>query len=96
MTIDCKLRYRPLVVFKHCFLIAVLEIICHRVRPFEGRTAILDNVDSLLHELDLDPSQVRRKLHLLHLLFCLHIELDRQLCRLLMICPAIVVLGRKE
>jgi hypothetical protein len=67
---------RPLIILKHCFLIAILEIIRHRIRPFEGCTAILDNVDSLLHELDFDPSQVRRKLHLLHLLLCLHIELD--------------------
>lgn len=65
-----------MVVLEHRFLVAALKIISHRVRPFESRTAILDNVNGLLHELDFNPSQVRSKLHLLHLLFRLQIELN--------------------
>ena len=73
-------------------MVALVEVVRHRVRPLERRAALLHLVDGLLHELHLDPRQVRRHLHLLHLLLRLHVQLDRQLRGLLVVRPAVVVL----
>ena len=82
----------PLVVLKELLLVALREVVRHRVRPLERHAALEDDVDRLLHELDLDPGQLRRDLHLLHLLLRLGVQLHRQLRGLLVVCPAVVVL----
>lgn len=58
----------PLIILKELLLVALLEVVCHCVRPFKCHAALLNFVDSLLHKLDLDPRQIRGDLHLFHLL----------------------------
>jgi hypothetical protein len=40
----------------------------------------------------LDPRQVTRYLHIFHLLLCLGVQVKGELGRLLVVCPAVVVL----
>ena len=82
----------PLVIFEQLLLIAGLQVVCHSVSPHKCCSALDHFVYSFLHELDLDPRELRRNLHLLHLLLCLRVQLDRELLGLLVIGPTIVVL----
>ena len=58
----------PLIVFEELLLVAQGKIVRHRVCPLERHTTPEDDVDGLLHELDLNPGELGRDLHLLHLL----------------------------
>ena len=82
----------PLIILKQLLLVVLLQIICHRVRPLEGHAALEHLVYGLLHELHLDPRELARDLHLLHLLLRLGVELDGELGGLLVVGPAVVVL----
>ena len=84
--------YAPLVVLEQVLLVPAVEVVCHSVRPLERHAALVHLLDSLLHELDLDPSQLRGDPHLLHLLLRLRIKIECELSRLLVICPTVVVL----
>jgi len=80
-----------LIILKQLLLIPLLQIIRHRIRPFERHPALLNLIHRLLHELHLDPRQLGRDLHLLHLLLGLGVELEGELGGLLVVRPAVVV-----
>lgn len=64
----------------------------HRVRPLERDPGSGEGVDGLFGELDLDPGEIRRELHLLHLLLRLGVEVPLQFGRELVVGPTVVVL----
>lgn len=86
-------RHAPLVVLEELLLVPEREVVRHCVRPLERHAALVHDVERLLHELHLDPGQLGRDLHLLHLLLRLRVELHGQLRRLLVVRPAVVVLN---
>lgn len=85
-----------MVVLKKQFLITRVKVVSHSVCPLQRSTTSNDFVHCLLHELHLDPGQLRRDLHLLHLLLGLGVELCREFSRLLVVRPAVVILRRYE
>ena len=68
------------------------KVVTHRVRPLERHSALDHLVHRLLCELDLDPSELGRLLHLLHLLLRLGVQVEREASRLLVVGPSVVVL----
>lgn len=64
----------PLIVLEQLLLVPLLQVICHCVRPLQRHSTPEHLVHGLLHELNLDPRQRGRKLHLFHLLLSLGIQ----------------------
>ena len=81
-----------LIILEQLLLIILREVIRHRVRPLERRATPNNFIHRPPQKLDLDPRQRRTSLNLLHLLLRLRVQFHRQLRRLLVVCPAIIVL----
>ena len=89
-------RHSPLVVLEELRHVVALEVEGHAVRPLERGAARRECVDGLAQELHLDPRQLRRELHLLHLLLRACVEVAVEARRLLVVCVAVEVLRRED
>ena len=64
----------PLIVLEQFLLVPLLQVIRHCVRPLQRHSAPEHFIYGLPHELNFDPRQRGRKLHLFHFLLGLGVQ----------------------